>query len=480
MSISIPFRTLETIPRRIEQSYEPDFNLTDEETLTRMEAEIPNVPVKFWRSVEKKLHIMQKGGNCAQMPNIFELAFNNLVWQQVKTSKGTFYLYSAYFDIRPLSPAPTLRILSMIEQVEPTVPTFCQIWFENSTKPVIANVSQYRILWNKAWGTGNKIHPFSIECEVPSVNNKTVVPVAVSVVENSCDKASNLVKVTHRTLEPGKKKSIAVCVKRMQFVHEEPVFKLIEFLELVRVLGAEKVYLYAYEPQPNPRVERILRYYEAQGLLEVSRVTMPASRPNSPILRHLFFEKHGTLVYIHQMVSICDCIYKSFYQHDLVALIDLDEVIIPENGLTWREIIKNVTNGTGYSAITFNNAYYPLNNPKPENWNPGFPAEFPMLNTVYRLANYSKPGDYVKPFLNTSDVLIAHSHLPLGCIGPGCRRKDVPVSAGTWHHYRTDLKGEMKNQPSSDNTTVADYSLWKWKDELVKRATRAAKDLGYL
>ncbi|CAG0924224.1 unnamed protein product [Notodromas monacha] len=252
---------LENIQRSTEQSYEPDFNLTDEETLIRMEAEVPNVPVKFWRSVEKKLHTMQKGGNCAQMPNIFELAFENLVWQQVKTSNGTFSLYSAYFDIRPLSPAPTIRILSIIDRVVPTVPAFCQIWFENSTQPVIANVSQYRFLWNKAWGTGNKIHPFSIECEVPSVNNQTVVPVAVSVVENSCDKASNLVKVTHRTLEPGKNKSIAVCIKRLHFVHEEPVLKLIEYLELVRLLGAEKVYIYALEPQPNPKVERFIRYF---------------------------------------------------------------------------------------------------------------------------------------------------------------------------------------------------------------------------
>ncbi|CAG0922236.1 unnamed protein product [Notodromas monacha] len=392
------------------------------------------------------------------MPNIFELAYDNLVWQKVKTSNGTFYLYSAYFDIRPLSPAPTLRILSMIDRAVPTVPTFCQIWFENSTKPVIANVSQYRILWERAWGTSNK-NPFSIECKVPLVNNQTEVPVAVSVVENSCDKASNLVKVTHRTLEPGRNKSIAVCIKEMQFVHEEPG------------PGCDMM-------KRSPETQT--RYYEAQGLLEVSRMTIPGSLPNSPILRHLFLEKNVQLGFIYEMVATNDCIYKSFYQQDLVLMIDLDDAIIPENGLTWREIIKNVTNGTGYSTISFINAFYPLNYPKPENWNPGFPGEFTMLNTVNRLANYSKPGIYVKSFFNTSDVLVGHSHRALGCIGSGCREKDVPVSAGTSHHYRNVWESEMRNQPSSDNTTVADYSLWKWKDELVKRATRAAKDLGHL
>ena len=34
------------------------------------------------------------------MPEVWDLHFNNLYWQETKTSNGTFYMYGAYLDRR--------------------------------------------------------------------------------------------------------------------------------------------------------------------------------------------------------------------------------------------------------------------------------------------------------------------------------------------------------------------------------------------
>ncbi|CAG0912401.1 unnamed protein product [Notodromas monacha] len=426
---------------------------------------------------------MKKGTDCAQLPNVLNLDYENSFWQLFTTKNGTFYLYSAYYDIRPRSPAPTMRILSMSNTLNPTVPVSCQIWFNNRNDPEIAKVVNYRLLWEPSWGTGARIYPYSIECEVPTVNGQNLVPVAVSLVENICDTATNLIKVTHNALKPGEKKSLAVCVKRMYFVNEEPIFKLIEYLELVRILGAEKVYMYVLEPQQSAKIEKIFRYYEAQGLLEVSRITIPGQRPNLPILRHLYIKKHLHLEWMFENIPTNDCLYKSFYRHDLIANIDLDEVIIPENGLSWRQMIQKVvvsSKDTPYSTITTRNSYYPINFPKPKNWNPGVPPQFPMLNTIRRLTKYSKPLHSAKSFFNTENVIVSHSHWALSCLGQQCSRLDVPTEIATSHHYRPFGPDQFANQDVISNATVADYSLWKWKDQLVAKCVEAARDLDFL
>ena len=47
-------------------------------------------------------------------------------------------MYGAYLDVRATNRlGPTVRVLGMINRLEPTVKTFCQLWFSDSLEPVI-------------------------------------------------------------------------------------------------------------------------------------------------------------------------------------------------------------------------------------------------------------------------------------------------------------------------------------------------------
>lgn len=79
---------------------------------------------------------------------MFDLEFNNLYWQTLRTSNGTFQLYGAYLDKRNNNRlGPTVRILGMIDRIEPTVITYCQFWFESKKDPVIAKSFEYKYIW---------------------------------------------------------------------------------------------------------------------------------------------------------------------------------------------------------------------------------------------------------------------------------------------------------------------------------------------
>ena len=65
---------------------------------------------------------------------------------------------------------------------------------------------------------------------------------SVSVVESKCDQATNNLRVTYNPLKEGeKKKKFAVCVKGLDFPDKDISERLMEWIELLNILGAEKV-----------------------------------------------------------------------------------------------------------------------------------------------------------------------------------------------------------------------------------------------
>lgn len=75
-----------------------------------------------------------------------------------------------------------------------------------------------------------------------SKSHEKHIPVAVSIVEHRCDKATNVLRVVFN--KKGTKRNFAICVKGMDFPQEDKSVRLIEWLELLRILGAEKIFIY--------------------------------------------------------------------------------------------------------------------------------------------------------------------------------------------------------------------------------------------
>ena len=95
------------------------------------------------------------------------------------------------------------------------------------------------------------------------------VPVSVSLVQAKCQqgvKPSNNLRILDRRPENGEKKGIGVCSKSLAFVDDASI-KFIEWIELLRALGADKIMLSVLFVHPNiQKVKIIVFFFKSKSL----------------------------------------------------------------------------------------------------------------------------------------------------------------------------------------------------------------------
>lgn len=146
--------------------------IDDDQLVRDVEEKLPSLPIAYWTK-HKAIQAQANSKNskqCAKYPSIFDLHFNNIYWQTLQTSNGTFQLFGAYYDVRKnskIGPAgktkhrftlastsltipfdhDSVRILGMIDRINPTVKTFCQFWFDGQKEPFIVKTFEYKYMW---------------------------------------------------------------------------------------------------------------------------------------------------------------------------------------------------------------------------------------------------------------------------------------------------------------------------------------------
>ena len=114
-------------------------------------------------------------------------------------------------------------------------------------------------------------------CRLPK-SHWNQVPLFVSIVENICDKATNNLRVIYNKLPEDEtdKKEFAVCVKGLDFPNDDLSVRLIEWIELLQILGADKIFFYNLEVHPN--VTKVLNYYEDKNYIDLTPISLPGRR----------------------------------------------------------------------------------------------------------------------------------------------------------------------------------------------------------
>ncbi|XP_037791285.1 uncharacterized protein LOC119586607 [Penaeus monodon] len=165
---------------------------------------VPNLPSRYWL---KNDNGMGMNKSCAKYPSLYQIRFNNGRWQTFDASNGTFYLFSAYYDNRTLAERPVVRVLGMLNRVDPKLNTSCQLWFNGTSKPVFAKVSEYKYIWNRAFGKykNGVLQPYLLSCQVP-YDYAHQVPESVSLVERPCDTATTNLRVVNNRPAEGQTK----------------------------------------------------------------------------------------------------------------------------------------------------------------------------------------------------------------------------------------------------------------------------------
>lgn len=329
-----------------------------------LQNQLPNLPLVYLHENKNKNWHHRRNKTCAKFPALYDLHFSNSYWQETETSNGTFYLYGAYLDRRKNNRlGPTVRILGMINRLQPSVKTFCQIWFSGQTEPVLSRVLEYKYIWFHKWGNYKQgiFQPYLLACQLPQ-SHWSQIPVSVSIVEKACDLATNNLRVIYNRPEGDKKKKFGVCVKGLDFPDDDMSVRLIEWIETLHVLGADKVFLYNLEVHPN--VTKVLEHYARVGKVDLTPLTLPGYQPNIQGLQHLYLKSKLNNKRQNELIPYNDCLYRNMYRYEYLALLDIDELIVPTAKDNWADMMTDVVEASlkvknfTRASYNFRNVYF--------------------------------------------------------------------------------------------------------------------------
>ena len=291
-------------------------------------------------------------------------------------------------------------------------------------------------------------------------------PTSVSLVEFSCDHAENNLKILDIQPTNGRKKRFGVCSKMARLDNRFFVIRFVEWIHMMQLLGAEKIH-FSYE-YVHPDLFKIINYFEQQGIIETWGYLNPSGIKDSEL-----FSRQSRQLQVNVQT---DCFYRVRNMYDFVAIVDLDEIIIPvtEVDLTWDDILKRAIKPHDVDAFVFRNVYYPDLGLKSKLEVPHF---LYILQHTARSQNSSPPGDAVKSLFKTETVLTVHNHMPHHCIGSqthNCKYYDVPINIGQNSHYRNHLDDKVFNITQENRT------IWKYKEKLIKLVEKTLTETEFI
>lgn len=135
---------------------------------------------------------------------------------------------------------------------------------------MLANVTEVFSIWPEYWGYGASPEIFGpqfVSCRVPE-EYSLHMPAAISLVDtDDCaqmpSQPSNVLRVINNQPEPKfHKPSIGICVQAFRFGTYDMSVRLVEWLEWVRMMGADQVYFYVYSATEN--MLKVLLHYEKE------------------------------------------------------------------------------------------------------------------------------------------------------------------------------------------------------------------------
>ena len=112
--------------------------------------------------------------------------------------------------------------------------------------------------------------------------------------------------------EGEEKKKFAVCVKGLAFPEDDLSVRLVEWIELLTTLGADKVFIYDLEVHPN--VTKVLDHYSQEGKVEVTPLSLPGHQPNLPVLQYLYLQNKINDKRQNELIPYNDCFYRNMYR----------------------------------------------------------------------------------------------------------------------------------------------------------------------
>ena len=380
----------------------------------------------------------------------------------------TFYLYSAYLDKRYKDNFVRIMAVLSLNKANRRLTVFCN--FRNNNGSEIRTTA---IFYELCENHGRLYGGFVLSCPIPDKDicqvNVTVhiealkryytapetVQVNLPVSKLSPPQlTSGNIEQKERLMNGAVVKTpynFTICVPPL--FGDIDVSKFVEFVELNRILGFQHFIFYISNIK-NADMFKVLNYYKEKGIVTLIEWTLPS-------VIHT-----GHIWYNGQLSAHNDCLYRSMSLSQYLAIIDLDEFIIPHNGEpTLTNLIPKLFDDK-VCGLSFHSAFYDKKFSKSKST-----SKLLTARQTGRSAIFSKVRTkvLVKPS-KIFEVGIHHISKP---VAEDFKVEKVDTSVAYLHHYRDCVP----NYGMKCKEFVEDNILLKVTPQLEDRVSTVLKSL---
>lgn len=214
---------------------------------------------------------------------------------------------------------------------------------------------RFYILVGEVANLNDTIFPYLLVCPLKLISQEKL-PNSVSLVSSQCEDARNNLKIINNQPMNGIKKEFGVCTKQMTYDNESFAIRFIEWVQMLRILGAEKIY--GYNRLVHPNIQIAIDYLENRNFIEIEPFLEPIGifhKPQSWDTRSL------------EINLIHDCFYRIRTLYKYIAVLDPDEVIMPakETDRNWHDMMADIKNPENYDFFNFKTSIFAHNESVP-------------------------------------------------------------------------------------------------------------------
>jgi len=281
-------------------------------------------------------------------------------------------MYSAFYDSRPtLRSAPRLAVVAVLDRRLRRV--WCRVWYGADAAAAVVQVRAVLVPAGagRLTADGRELLEHVVVCPL-TTDACAPASVALAWGASAGDATAFRVPVELPAAASHQRHSVAVCVSATY--GDVDARRLVEWIEMQQVLGAQLVVIYNHSV--SPAAGRVLARYAAAPRVQLrqthddadSQRVQPrddADTPRVELRQTRAFTHDAADALLHMSPVINDCIYRFSAQFHYFAVIDLDELIVPRHVETVPALIAALSarSGAPVALFAFRNAYFFLDIP---------------------------------------------------------------------------------------------------------------------
>nr|XP_027234582.1 uncharacterized protein LOC113825927 [Penaeus vannamei] len=256
--------------------------------------------------------------------------------------------------------------------------------------------------------------------------------------------------------------NVAVCGPALFYYHDDISISLVEWLELLRAQGVAKVFL--LETSVHPNIEKVLRYYEADGFVGVTKFSYPVPYANEPNVRRLWVLLERSKLFGMENIYFTDCLLRHMHEYRFISHFDPDEMpMLPNHDSFPSWLYDQIRKTKSKKHPSYDLSWYYHHSDLEPAEDKSLPKHLWFLRHTRRTTLDVFPS-LRKPTYDMDVVTSVFSHGALTCVYGKCKRRgyQCPRREAYLGHYRRDCGEACKKQKS-----VLDVpSLLKYKDQV--------------